>query len=190
MCITQGAVSAGTQHSCAVNAQDRIQCWGLNDIHQSDPPANLSFRAVTAGDHQTCGIRMADGGIQCWGTNSFGKGTPPPIQAGNPFTEISAGGGHVCGVQKNGQVTCFGDNRQGQCNTPKDTGGQFVMVSAGYAHTCALRAVDAAGMGRRQGRIECWGMPADLRTKPPTGVNFLILQTRICTRQHASACLC
>ena len=165
----EGALSAGMQHTCALNAQDRAQCWGLNDIHQCDPPTQVEWRVIVAGDHHSCGIRASDGGLQCWGSNSFGKSSPPALK---PFIEISAGGGHVCGLLKGGALSCFGDNRDGQSKAPElgHNAGHYVMVSAGYAHTCALRAVDAAGLARRQGRIECWGKPADARTLSPKGI--------------------
>ena len=172
----EGALSAGTQHSCAINAQDRVQCWGLNDAHQSDAPRDVEFRSIASGDHHSCAIRSSDSRIQCWGSNTFGKSTPLPSFANKPFTEISAGGGHVCGVQKTGEISCFGDNRERQSEPPSITnststgGGQFVMVSAGYAHACALRAMGAYDFARRQGRIECWGKPADQRLKVPTGI--------------------
>ena len=82
----EGALSAGMQHSCAINAQDRLQCWGLNDIHQSDPPSDVAFKVITAGNHHSCGIRAADGGISCWGSNSFGKSTPPASFSNRAFT--------------------------------------------------------------------------------------------------------
>lgn len=166
----EGALSAGTQHSCGINAQDHVQCWGLNDIHQCDPPRDVRFRVIAAGDHHTCGIRLTDSRIQCWGTNSFGKSTPGPSFGTKSFIEISAGGGHVCGIQKGGEMSCFGDNRDQQSVAPSADAGQFVMVSSGYAHTCALRAVNAHHLARRHGRIECWGKPADLRLKAPTGI--------------------
>jgi len=166
----EGALSAGTQHSCAINAQDHVQCWGLNDIHQCNAPRHVTFRAIAAGDHSTCAIRQTDSRIECWGTNSFGKSTPSPAIASKPFIELSAGGGHVCGIQKGGEMSCFGDNREGQSSAPTVVGGQFVMVSAGYAHTCALRAVDSNQLARRHGRIECWGKPGDQRLKTPSGV--------------------
>jgi len=82
----EGALSAGMQHSCAINAQDSLQCWGLNDIHQSDPPLNVAFKVVAAGNHHSCGIRALGGGIECWGSNSFGKSTPPPSATNKAFT--------------------------------------------------------------------------------------------------------
>jgi len=47
----EGTVSAGTHHSCAINADDYAKCWGLNDIYQSNPPT-AKFLAISAGDHQ------------------------------------------------------------------------------------------------------------------------------------------
>ncbi|MFL5754775.1 MAG: hypothetical protein ACJ77N_00610, partial [Chloroflexota bacterium] len=69
------AVSAGTNHSCAVRTDDAIACWGDDTYGQSDAPPGR-FRAVGAGHLFTCGLHL-DGSVACWGANDGGQANPP-----------------------------------------------------------------------------------------------------------------
>ena len=85
--------------------------------------------------------------VECWGSNEFnadyvGQATPPD----GPFTLVSAGLAHTCGVKLDGSVECWGLNEYGQA-TPPD--GEFALVSAGGGHTCGVRL---------DGSVECWGL--------------------------------
>ena len=46
-----------------------------------------------------------------------------------------------------GEMVCFGDNMQGQCNAPPDL-GPVKTVAAGLSHTCAVKA---------DGELVCFG---------------------------------
>ncbi len=168
------SVSAGSEHTCAVETGGDIVCWGSNEnildelIGQATPPAG-SFASVSAGAYHTCGVRT-DGSVECWGDDSHGKtrvpGQPEPdpytARSGEgvgPFTSVSAGTHHTCGVTTAGAVECWGDNRNGEA-TPPD--GIFASVSAGASHTCGLKT---------NGLVECWG--ADIfGTATPLGFSF------------------
>ena len=73
------------------------------------------------------------------------------------YTEIAAGGGHVCGIRIGGTVECWGDNAYGQADAPS---GQFSMVSADWDHSCGIRS---------DGTVECWGNNASGQADPPSG---------------------
>jgi hypothetical protein len=61
------------------------------------------------------------------------------------WMDLSAGGGHTCGVNSSGSVECWGWNEYGQSTPPS---GTFESVSSGMWHTCG---VDSSGS------LECWG---------------------------------
>ena len=83
------AVSAESDHTCAIRESGAINCWGLNgyadiddagelqiyETGQSDAPDG-SYTAVSTGGYHTCAIR-ASGAIECWGDNRQGQATPP-----------------------------------------------------------------------------------------------------------------
>jgi len=86
--VSFAAVTAGYSHTCglATVAGAAPYCWGGNGsgqlgdgtkTDQSSPvlvlaPAGVSFKAVTAGTAQTCGVTAA-GVAYCWGANGSGQ---------------------------------------------------------------------------------------------------------------------
>jgi hypothetical protein len=143
-------------------------------IQSSEPAAAavapLSFRQVSAGMDHTCGVTTADQAY-CWGYNGFsthggqlGDGTttkrlrPVAVVGGLRFSQISAGGGHTCGVSTDNRAYCWGLNDYGQLGDGTTTnrltpvavagGRRFRVVSAGNFHTCGITPADV---------LFCWG---------------------------------
>lgn len=88
-------ISAGTSHTCAVDADAQAWCWGadlegrlgLGEVRSSPVPApvtgdptsedparreRLRWSAIEAGVSHTCGITV-DGEVYCWGQNMYGQ---------------------------------------------------------------------------------------------------------------------
>ena len=145
------SVSAGGNHTCSVQANAIVQCWGWNSDGQATPPGG-QFVAVGAGEDHTCGIQT-DNTVQCWGWNSDGQATPPDGR----FVTVSAGTFHTCGVRTDNTVQCWGRDQYGP-TTPPD--GRFVAVSAGHAHTCGVRSDNT---------VQCWGDNEFGQVTPPGG---------------------
>ena len=146
--VKWASVSAGGGHTCGVQRDGSVGCWGDDSYGQATPPGG-EFVSVNAGYQHTCGVKR-DGSVACWGSNGAGHSTPP---AGE-FASVSARVGYTCGVKRDGSVACWGDDSYGQATPP---GGEFVSVSAGgtaprssftNAHTCGVK---------RDGSVECWG---------------------------------
>jgi alpha-tubulin suppressor-like RCC1 family protein len=87
---------------------------------------------------------------------------PDPTPATtDSWIALSAGTGFACGVLStdgtSGTIYCWGYNGRGQLGyvgngshtpTPITSATNFIDVSAGYAHTCGVRAT---------GQLHCWG---------------------------------
>lgn len=84
----------------------------------------------------TCALRMDDT-VFCQGNNERGASDPPQT----PFTQISAGKAHACGLDSTGQVECWG------AGASPATSARFTSVSVGIEETCAIRM---------DGYAECW----------------------------------
>ena len=134
------------------------------EVTQSQAPA---FRQVTAGGAHSCGV-ASDKVAYCWGNNSGGVlGTgigggpetlPVEVAGGLAFRQLSAKGGHTCGVTSNNRLFCWGSNHTGQlgdgtgADSPRPIriarGLAFRQASAGTLHTCAVTT---------DGVAYCWG---------------------------------
>ena len=144
------AVSAGWAHTCGVEADGSVTCWGDDREGQASPPSG-EFRSVSAGSEHTCGIRT-DRSVVCWGNDEEDQASPP---AGE-FMSVSAGWKHSCGVRANGSVECWGED--GPFKRTQSPEGAFTSVSAAQYHTCGVM---------QDGSIACWGYGQGGRTTPP-----------------------
>jgi len=138
------AIAAGSEHSCAVQKDGQLLCWGDNHFgqlghgiveHHSFPPSPVPLTgkalAVAAGRRHTCAL-LQDRTVQCWGKGfegQLGDGlkkdslTPVRVLAPEPagktaplahVAAITAGSQHTCALLENGKVYCWGSNAAGQ----------------------------------------------------------------------------
>ena len=143
-------VSAGTDHTCALRANNTITCWGNDKLGETGAPLGLftappgRYSAVAAGGHHTCATG-ADGTITCWGNNLSGQTDAPSGR----YSAVAAGSNHACGLRFGGVVACWGDDLLGRIDVPA---GRFRAIAASGGSTCGLRPGGAA---------ECWGTVGD-----------------------------
>lgn len=122
------AVEAGGGHSCAIETNGVVSCWGLGNEGQ-----------LGLGDR-------------------ISRGRPAPVDVPGRTVDVSAGGFHSCAVTENGSLYCWGANNRGQLGigpagrrlvpVQVQLPMRAVAVSAGAAHTCAITEDRA---------LYCWG---------------------------------
>jgi alpha-tubulin suppressor-like RCC1 family protein len=163
-------LSAGADHTCALQGPGATHCFGNNDWGQLDgaegapsafpTPAHpdVRFVHVAAGDGFTCG-GTGTGELRCWG-RALGA---PPMSADllyvveHPVQSVAAGADHACALLEGGAVVCLGSNDRGQLgdgtfedrDRPTPVPGLLGRaLAAGSDFTCAI-ALD--------GIPHCWG---------------------------------
>ena len=170
-------VDAGGTHSCSVDQNRQVACWGQNARGQlgigsfvdSPPPRFVpgmsNTTAVSVSLMHTCAIRL--GSVYCWGGNPNGQvgdgstvDRPSPVQVPGlaNITQIGTGVMHNCALDVAGVVRCWGGNGNGQLGdgstvdslVPVEVTGIPPVASLsvkGY-HSCALTTT---------GSPRCWG---------------------------------
>ncbi|MGM0556669.1 MAG: RCC1 domain-containing protein [Myxococcota bacterium] len=133
--VTQ--VGPGSAHTCILNNAEQVLCWGNNSQSQlgvgttvstsnaTDPAISSNAQQVVSGRVHSCAI--VSGGVECWGANDRGQLGDPNFQysslVGLPnavpnltsgVTQLAAGLNHTCALLDTGQVTCWGEGREGQ----------------------------------------------------------------------------
>jgi len=117
------------------------------------------FRAISAGNRHTCGIRE-DGEVICTGTHLYpGTSSASAVIVPDlpPISAISGGVGHTCVLTSTGGARCWGANRYFDGDTWRDSNQavvppglpELVAISAANIHTCAID---------RGGTAHCWGV--------------------------------
>ena len=133
-------VAAGGSHTCAVDSEGLVWCWGYgyqgqlgNGVNtESLTPVQVvdisGVTAIAAHETHTCAV-ISDGMVACWGSNYFGQlgnGSSNPsnvpvlvLEQNSMFMhlygaiDVSVGATHSC-ARMDGVVKCWGSNQHGQ----------------------------------------------------------------------------
>ncbi|MFN0250966.1 MAG: RCC1 domain-containing protein [Kofleriaceae bacterium] len=202
MCFakTYTIISAGIEHTCAAFPfGGPIECWGDNTFGQSgaapSPPSPipivvepfprmggeepLEIGWLAASGRFTCAATSER--VACWGETPTTPGIVAELNGGS-FSALEVGIGHACVIDE-GRVKCWGANERGQ-SAPGDGRAnvpptvvlpelEFVNVTAGREHTCAITTTGATycwGDGSRDQLGEDAPGPGPHRLNMPTAV--------------------
>jgi hypothetical protein len=155
--------------SVSADRGGQVTAWGSDAQGQTDVPASLAGKTVTAvsaGQYFSLAL-TSDGQVTYWGANPLGPPAVPASLTGKTVTAIAAGPTHSLALTADGQVTAWGDNRRGQTNVPNSlTGRTVTAIAAGSALSMALTA---------DGQVTSWGegfpdVPASLAGKTVTAM--------------------
>ena len=197
-----GVTVAGFAYCWGANGDAQLgDSTFVNRLVVTPVRGRLQFAQLSGGIDHTCGITLA-GAAYCWGNGSQGKigdgstfGSPVRVRVlgGVSFTQISAGSAHSCGVTTTHAAYCWGTNSFFELGTGSGTPGtmapvpvagshQFIHISAGDHHTCAITVDHEA---------YCWGdnvygqlgdstqQPRDVPTPVAGAVSFAEIATAL-----------
>ena len=161
------ALTAGSEHTCALLASGEVRCWGRN--YGTMPVAVNGLTdvvALAAGRWHTCAL-LASGEVRCWGDNGYGqlgdgsitdRSTPVAVNGLTDVVALTGGLYHTCALLASGELRCWGNNYYGQLGDGSTTQSStpvavneltdVVALTAGSEHTCALLV---------SGEVRCWG---------------------------------
>jgi alpha-tubulin suppressor-like RCC1 family protein len=172
----QGQLGAGNDPRVTAACRDDVAC-----ARTPLPVPGIRARSIAAGGASSCAV-LESGQVACWGDAAFGQvsktnerctasrlacaRTPVIIDGVTDVSHVAVGGRHVCALQKDGRVLCWGGNDDGQTGVPRGSsercyhdslcirqptvvrGVRARQVVAGGFHTCALQD---------DGHVKCWG---------------------------------
>jgi alpha-tubulin suppressor-like RCC1 family protein len=136
------SIVAGSNHTCALLANNTVKCWGFNGngqlgygdtVQRNAPPSttvNLgtgrTAKRIVAGLNFTCAILDNDT-VKCWGANGNGqlgygdtaqRNVPPDptvnLGQGRTAKLIAAAANHTCATLDDDSVKCWGINSSGE----------------------------------------------------------------------------
>jgi alpha-tubulin suppressor-like RCC1 family protein len=172
-------------HSCAVQAQGSVVCWGQNSSGESGTgttsttvaPTSVVGLATTvtriaASSRHTCAV-LGNGSVQCWGLNSqgpLGMGgvdftqrsqatTPNNLRANVSIIDVATGHDHTCLLYRDGIVQCVGQNDVGQMGIGSSSNREMTFVSAQVSGVSAIAAGDdfTCAIVSNGSGVSCWG---------------------------------
>lgn len=176
---TWARVSVGSRHSCGVQTNGTLWCWGDNDYGQIGDGAlgSLYFRTIPtevggdywldvfAGSNHTCALR-SDAVVACWGDGAaLGvsglqfSSTPLEVVIDAPIRALARGGDarHTCAIDVDDRVWCWGDNSWGQLGDASALGETPSLVpSLGDVADVSLRAGTSC-VQTTDGTVSCFG---------------------------------
>jgi alpha-tubulin suppressor-like RCC1 family protein len=166
-------ITTGDDHSCAIDDQGAVWCWG-DDAHgqlgapglgaSTSTPVQVSTATgmtdpvvdIAAGGDTTCAA-TATGKLYCWGQGDQGevgdgasadRSEPVAVSTGTTVRQVAVGAARSCAVDADGSAFCWGAGIGAQPAAVDAGGTKFLQVAVGGAHMCGLDRDDTA---------YCWG---------------------------------
>lgn len=198
-------IAAGWTHVCLRTDTEDLYCWGMNaggevgdgTVNHGSPFDNVRATPFHVGKlqkiktlalgHMLSLALAGSGDIWVWGGTihleplTDGKYKehlrPERLNIALRLQSISTSGGHACGIDERGHVSCWGTNDYGELGdgtgterqTPKrvDLPEPATHVSVSGQHSCVVV---------KSGVVYCWGLdprgrPLDPPDEPPGGIH-------------------
>ncbi len=169
-------VEAGDRHTCGIQADNSLWCWGDNAYGQlgqgdqlsRDTPTRVGndndWIDVSTGGPHSCALKN-DGSLWCWGNNLYGQLglaevghqlLPGKVLSEATFIAVTTGEYHTCALDERSESYCWGLNAEGQLgiaempdyvSSAQYNEENWKMVAAGQDYSCGIKADDTLWCG-------------------------------------------
>ena len=141
------SISVGREITCAITFEDKLYCWGINNVGQlgngqtgsgSSYPVEVSsltdVMSVAVDSGSGACATLLDSSVYCWGDSGNGRigdgrngdglgnnsSVPIKVELGSTAWTVSAGGGTPCALMSDKTVKCWGYNFWGTVGNGTD----------------------------------------------------------------------
>jgi alpha-tubulin suppressor-like RCC1 family protein len=178
-------VSAGNRHTCAINAEHELFCWGRGDEGQlgtggtereleprrvASPISNWTqvSASVERNADFTCAVTQ-EGALYCWGDGRHGQlghgSSQPSSEPVEEATErrdwrqVAAGAFHACALTRGDELYCWGSGFTGQLGAGEVDHSNQPFREASEASDWAQLTAGATHTcaTKRDDTLHCWG---------------------------------
>ena len=175
------AISAGYEHSCALESDGSVLCWGDNaygelgngTVSPTQTPATalLPSKAiqVAAGESHSCALLVTHT-VACWGDNEFAElgqkasfqpvPSPRLVPGLTRVASVVAGDGDTCALMLNKTLRCWGEGALGELGNGTTTLAQATPVAVyglSNVRQVALGYHHACALTAKA-QVLCWGL--------------------------------
>jgi large repetitive protein len=146
----------------------RVGSIGTHQVWIENTSATFfNLTKISIGVHSGCGLN-ASGKLYCWGNDAMGavgdgagasnQAIPVHIDPASSYVDVAVGSGYACGVRTSGDLTCWGNNANGQIGDGTtttrfapvvvDSGTSFIKIATYASTTCGITSAN---------QLKCWG---------------------------------
>jgi alpha-tubulin suppressor-like RCC1 family protein len=172
------AVSAGTNHSLALQGAGTVLAWGYNGSGQfgngtttnSSSPvkvSSLSGVAVISAGNEFSLAQLKNGTVKAWGYNGSGQlgngtttssDTPVTVSGITEAVAVAAGEAHSLALLKDGTVKAWGQNAAGELGNGTTTSSDTPVAVSGITEAVAISAGSEFSLALlKNGTVVAWG---------------------------------
>lgn len=156
-CVGIQQVAAGAAHTCALDEEGELRCWGEDADGKLDVPDSLAeVTQLVAGANHNCVVH-SEGKVLCWGKD---EPSATALDGQGGVASIATHSDYGCAVLDDGDVVCKGTTE----SLPVEAEG-LRSVLAAMVHVCALY---------EDGELSCWGFDGHDRTKVPEELDEVV----------------
>ncbi|MCA9523714.1 MAG: hypothetical protein KC609_22235 [Myxococcales bacterium] len=199
-------LSTSIQHSCGIDGNDMLYCWGSNSngelgVNDKEPrdtptpvtggPGDGKWTSVSVGWSSACAISATTKSLWCWGANGNGqlglddndeRLTPTKVDD-QSWSRVDVGNGYACAIRADAVLHCWGANSNGQLGVDDKQPRSVPTAVAGNAkkwEAISTGATHTCGIDSDQG-LWCWGNNDSGRAGLGSDPSDRILPTKIAT---------